>query len=131
MSLFPTQTAMILAKSAGIQKLTSTEFDLSDALRDFQRMSAMSEFDDAMFVLRSHLTKDPNKTQRECLELIHRVTQLELNGIILDKVGAILNESKSDSTKLDAAKLLHALKNGDEVEGETAKRIIFELSKDS
>lgn len=131
MSLFPTQTAMRLAKSANIHKLTHTEFDISDAMRDFQRMSALSSFEDALFVFESHLKdgKNPNKSQHECLELIHRVTQLELNGIVLDHVGNIMSDSKSDSTKLDAAKLIHAIKNGEDVDESKVKKIIFELDK--
>lgn len=132
LSFFPTNAGKVIAKRADIHKHLATELDLGSAISDFQRMAAISEpFEDCLFVLEYWLEKDLTEDQNKALELIYEITKREVSGIVFEKVADIMVANK-DSLRLDAARLLKELKDGDSTAtGNTVKKIIFELDKES
>lgn len=132
MSLFPTQLAMNIAKAAGIDKLTThPTVDLNAAMADFQRISVVGDFEDALILIKAHFTRgELSEEQIDALEKIYDFTSIEVDGIMIDRVGIIARDSQSDSVSLSAVQVMNAIKNGeDDVTKGAVKKVIFELEK--
>jgi len=131
LSFFPTKTAKMLATKADIMSRLPIPLDLGEALRDFQKISAMGDYESAMTVFGAWLETELDEEQIAVMKRIHDLTEMEVTGIIFDKVGAMMDENLvAANTKLDAAKLCYDLKTGDvEAAKGVAKKIIFELQE--
>lgn len=133
MSMFPTNVAMRLAKGCGIPKLLPTELHLEEAMADFQKVSATGEFEDALIMLNAHIISgELSEEQLDVLGKIYDFTQIEIDGIVVDSIGRVMRDSDIESNKLHAAKLLHAIRNGEGGEDLTksVRKVIFEMDKD-
>lgn len=132
MSMFPTQVAMDLARKAGIHKLTTHEIDLQEAIKDFQKVSIVSDFKDAVIMLEAHLNRgELDDEQIAMLQRIYDFTDIEVDGIIIDKIGAIVKEARVEANSLSAAQLMNSIRNGEsqDITKGTIKKVIFELQK--
>lgn len=133
MSMFPTQLAMNIAKKAKLDSLTTHGVDLSAAMADFQKVSVGCELEDALVIVGAHFTRgEPNEEQLDALEKIYNFTSIEVDGIIVDRVGQIMKNSTMESIGLSAAQVLKSIKDGEDVATKGAvKKVIFELEKSS
>jgi len=133
MALFPTKIAVTVAKRAGIEKLFTHAIELTDAIGDFQKVAAASDFEDALVMLQPYLTRGKlSEDHITALQKIFDFTQVEIDGIVIDSIGKIMKDSEYETSKLNAAKLLYAIRNGEEsgdIGEKTLKRFIFELDK--
>jgi len=122
---------MNIAKKAKLDKLTTHGVDLNAAIADFQKVAVLCEFDDAMIVIGAHFTRgEPDEEQIVALEKIYEFTAIEVDGIIVDRVGQIMKDSTMESISINAAQVLMNLKNGeDDVTKGAVKKVIFELEK--
>ena len=132
MSMFPTSVALSIARKAEIHKLCIHDINLHEAMKDFQKVSVVSSFEDSIVMIEAHLHKgELNEEQIAALQRIYDFTSIEVDGIIIDKVGAIaVDDAKGSSSNLEAAKLMNQIRNGDEDVKGNVKKIVFELQKD-
>jgi hypothetical protein len=132
MAMFPTNNAVRLAKDAGLGKLTRTEFDINDAIADFQKIASVSTFENALSIFQSHIYNHSiTEAQESTLKRIFDFTQFEINGLVIDHVGRVMTDSKLESNKLLAARVLTDIRNGDsdDIDEKTVKKIVFEMVK--
>lgn len=132
MAMFPTKVALKLARMADIHLLTTHPIDLPAAISDFQKVAATGSFDDSLIMIEAHLTNgELSDEQVQSLEQIYEFTKIEVNGIIVNSIGSIMDDSDVESNRLHAAKLLHAIQNGEDGGNlkDSIKKITFELEK--
>jgi hypothetical protein len=102
-------------------------------VKDFQKVAATDSFENALIMIQAHLLRgDLDNDQLKALQIIHSLTAIEIGGIIIDRLGGILNEGKVEANSLAAAQLINAIQKGEDgenVQG-AVKKIIFELQKD-
>jgi len=130
-SMFPTQLAMNIAKKNKMRGLVAQDYDLVEAMRDFQRVAAVSDFKDALMIFNAHIMEgELSEDQTNGLKKIYDFTDVEVDGIIVDRVGGIMREGKLEANKLSAAQILTSIRSGEsEVEKGAVKKVIFELEK--
>lgn len=130
-SLFPTALAMRHAKKLGIQNMITHTHELSVAMQDFQRVSLVSDFDDAITILEAHIVKgELSEEQLDGLEKVYNFTEIEADGIVIDKVGGIIEDGVLEQNKISAAQVFNSIRNGDSQDSKGAiKKVIFELEE--
>lgn len=128
-SMFPTALAMRHAKALGIQSMITHEHELSEAMKDFQKVAVVSEFENAIIILKAHIVRgELDEEQIAGLQVIFDFTEIEVDGIIIDRIGGVVREAKIEANKINAAQVFNEIRNGDSgnVKG-AVKKVIFEL----
>lgn len=128
-SMFPTALAMRHARELGIHKMITREHELTDAMKDFQKVAVVSEFENALTILKAHIVKgELDEEQIAGLQTIFDFTGIEVDGIIIDRVGGVVREAKIEANKINAAQVFNEIRNGDSGNVKVAvKKVIFEL----
>ena len=129
--MFPTNLAMRLARDCGLHKSLSTDLHLEEAMADFQKIASVSEFSDAMIIMRAHVVKEElSEAQIAVLQRIFDFTKIEVNGCIVNSITKVMTGSKIETNQLIAAKLIHGIQNGEggAADSKEVKKIIFELA---
>lgn len=132
-NMFPTKLAMSIAAKAGIDKLLARPIDLTEAMQDFQKVSTVCDFDDAIVMLEAHIVSgELSEEHRGALQRIYDFTDIEVDGFIVDRLGGIIREAKVEANSLSAATILNKIRNGEEADPTKGdiRRVIFELDRD-
>lgn len=137
--MFPTKLAMEIAQRVKLKKAYQDPEDffpiMRDAIADVQMNAAAgSSVEECITIFkvwmmtaeqhRKGKTADEavklNEKQVQGLEIIHRMTLAQINGQIIGML-AKLAEHANDKERIEATKLLHAIMNGEDVEGSAEK----------
>lgn len=132
--MFPTEAATTIAKNVGLLHEDRRSIIEEPALAAFQRISILHDFDKAYKVYESMLSTlkvTPTDEQIEVLKLLHELTKIELDGVIIGGIGKVFSDANLDGTKLEAGKVLHAIAKGQaDVDEKSVGRLIVNLSKE-
>lgn len=136
--MLPTKLAMEIAQRMKLSKANADPDNfpiMRDAIADVQMMAAAgSTVEDCIDIFRVWMLNPEqmrsgkpasehiklNAKQMTGLEIIHKITQAQINGQLIG-VLANLAEHANDKERLEAAKVLHAIMNGEDVEANASK----------
>ena len=109
MNVFPTKTAVALAKASDLDKLFSDVQQWRTNLGIFQQMALGSSLEICMRAIMPHIDKQLNDQHKKCFELIHGLSRQEALGIAIGGLVDIVENSRVAKDRAAAAAIINEL----------------------
>ena len=108
-NMMPTKTAVNIAMASDIHKLFDNIQTWQEGLGAFQRVCLVADYDTAMRCLAPYISAKIDPQQKQALQLIHTLAKSDVLGLAMEGLVHIIQTSKNDRDKLEAARVLNDL----------------------